>query len=197
MKNKLLNYLLLEADVYKRPLRKRLLLFLLCTGAGLVIMLGYVAKNGFTFINDAYSIIMTIVLVFFVGIFSMVVFSWPATDFVANINKESGKIGLVVKRMKVAKGFLFAAIYTGVVLALLSMLFNAVFEGNIASIVTIVFTFIISIWAGAMITRCIVSVFEETAAKKTYIFITASAWYYIIMFQIMGFIIKTAYSIIL
>jgi hypothetical protein len=197
MKNKLLDYILLEADVYKRPLRKRYILMLLCCGAGFVIMMNYAAKNGFGFLNNAYSIIMTIVLVFFCGIFSMVVFSWPATDMSASVGKSSGKIGITVKRMKIAKGFLFAVIYTGAISALLKMLFNYVFDFNSASIAAIIITIAASLWAGAMMTRCITTVFEETEPKKLMVFILSSVWLYVIIGQIMGFIIKSAYSIIL
>ena len=64
MKEKLLNYLLLESDVYKRPLRKRSVLLLLCVGAGLITVLDYSIQNGFGFLKDAYLIIMTVVHIF-------------------------------------------------------------------------------------------------------------------------------------
>ncbi len=197
MKEKLLNYLLLESDVYKRPLRKRSALLLLCTGAGLVTVLDYSIQNGFGFIKDVYSIIMTVVLVFFCGIFAMVVYSWPTADLAANIGKASGKLNISVKRMKVAKGFLFAAIYTGIVATLLRMFFNSIMELNEANLASGILSVVISIWAGAIVTRCIITVFEEATKKKMIVFLLTSAWYYIIMMQIMGFIIKGAYSIIL
>lgn len=197
MKDKLINYLLLEADIYKRPIRKRLLLFLLCLGAGLVIILDYSVRNGFGFFNNIYSIIMTIMLVFFCGVFSMVVYSWPAADISAAVGKASGKMNITVKRMKVAKGFLFAVIYTGVVSALLRTLFISTMEIDAAMIASVILSILASIWAGAMITRCIIVVFEETATKKLMVFILASVWYYIIVAQVMGFIIKSSYSIIL
>ncbi|MCK5759296.1 MAG: hypothetical protein KAH14_09395 [Clostridiales bacterium] len=197
MKEKLLNYLLLESDVYKRPLRKRSTLLLLCVGAGLVTVLNYSIQNGFGFIKDVYSIIMTVVLVFFCGIFSMVVYSWPTADLAANVGKASGKLNIFVKRMKVAKGFLFAVIYTGIVATLLRMLFNSIMELNEANFASGILSVVISIWAGAIVTRCIITVFEEAIKKKMIVFLLASAWYYIIMMQIMGFIIKGAYSIIL
>jgi len=197
MKEKLLNYLLLEADVYKKPLRKRSTLLMLCIGAGLVVVLGYLVQNGFGFLNDIYSIIMTVVLVFFCGIFSMIVFSWPTADLAANIGKASGKLNISVKRMKVAKGFLFASIYTGIVATLLRMLFNTAMEINEARLASVILSVLISLWAGFMVTRCIITVFEEAVKKKVIVLLLASAWYYIIMVQIMGFIIKSAYSIIL
>lgn len=197
MKEKLLNYLLLEPDVYKRPLRKRAILLLLCIGAGLVIILGYLVQNGFGYLNDIYSIIMTFVLIFFCGIFSMIVYSWPAADIAASIGKASGKVNIFVKRMKVAKGFLYASIYTGVIATLLNMLFNNMMEPNESALVSKILFAVISIWAGAIVTRCIINVFEETAKNKAIVFLLASAWYYIIVVQIMGFIIKSAYSIIL
>ncbi len=197
MKEKLLNYLLLEADVYKKPLRKRSTLLMLCIGAGLVVVLGYLVQNGFGFLNNIYSIIMTVVLVFFCGIFPMIVFSWPTADLAANIGKASGKLNIPVKRMKVAKGFLFASIYTGIVATLLRMLFKFAMEINEASLATVILSVLISLWAGSMITRCIITVFEEAVKKKVIVFLLAAAWYYIIVVQIMGFIIKSAYSIIL
>ena len=197
MINKLIDYILLEADVYKRPLRKRSLLLLLCTGAGLVIMLDYSIQHGFGFFNNVYSIIMTIVLVFFCGVFSMVVYSWPTADLSASIGKASGKMNITVKRMKVAKGFLFAVIYTGAVSALLRTLFISTMDYNTARLASVILSILASVWAGAMITRCIFSVFEETAKKKLIVYLLASVWYYIIIAQILGFIIKSAYSIIL
>lgn len=197
MKEKLLNYLLLESDIYKKPLRKRSTLLLLCAGAGLVTVLDYSIQNGFGFLKDAYLIIMTIALVFFCGMFSMVVFSWPTADLAANIGKASGKLNIFVKRMKVAKGFLFASIYTGIVATLLKMLFKSTMELNQASLASGILSVVISFWAGLMITRCIIAVFEETAKKRVIVFLLTSLWYYIIIVQIMGFIIKSAYSIIL
>lgn len=197
MKEKFLNYLLLEADVYNRPLRKRYILLLLCAGAGLVIMMNYAARTGFGFLNNIYSIIMTVVLVFFCGIFSMVVYSWPAADLSSSIGKVPGNIRLTVKRMKVAKGFLLVVIYTGTVSALISFLIIAVFNIENTKLIITVISIIASVWAGAMITRCIINVFEETASGKLYVFLAATVWYYIIVVQIMGFIINSAYSIIL
>ena len=197
MKEKLLNYLLLESDVYKRPLRKRSVLLLLCVGAGLITVLDYSIQNGFGFLKDAYLIIMTVVLIFFCGIFSMVVYTWPTADLVANIGKASGKLNIFTKRMKVAKGFLFASIYTGMVAAMIRMLFNFMMELDEASVASGILSVIISLWAGSMITRCIINVFDEAVKKKIIVFLLASAWYYIIVVQIMGFIIKSTYSIIL
>jgi len=170
---------------------------MLCIGAGLVIILGYLIQNGFGFLNNIYSIIMTVVLIFFCGIFSMIVYSWPTADLAANIGKASGKLNIFVKRLKVAKGFLFASIYTGIIATLLRMLFNSVMEINEASLASVILSVVISFWAGSMVTRCIITVFEEAVKKKVIVFLLASAWYYIIMVQIMGFIIKSAYSIIL
>lgn len=197
MKEKILNYLLLDADVYKRPLRKRYVLLLLCAGAGLVIITNYATQSGFGFLNNLYAIIMTLVLIFFCGIFAMVVYSWPAADFAASVGKASGKMGLSVKRLKVAKGFLFAVIYTGIISAFLRMLANQLFELNGEVIASVLISVAASFWAGAIMTRCITSVFEEAASRKITVFIAATAWYYIIIVQIMGFIIKSAYSIIL
>jgi len=187
MKEKLLDYLLLETDVYKRPLRKRRVLLLLCAGAGLVIVLGY---------SVLYSVIMTLVMIFFLGIFSMVVYSWPAVDMAASVGKASGKMNIIVKRMKVAKGFLYAVIYTGSFSAILTMLFNSVFEYKGASAATFILSIFVSFWAGGMLTRCITAIFDETAKKKVLVFFLSSVWYYIIIMQIMDFIIKGAYSII-
>lgn len=196
MKEKLLDYLLLETNVYKRPLRKRRILLLLCAGAGLVIVLGYSVKNGFGFINNLYSVIMTLVMIFFLGIFSMVVYSWPAVDVAASVGKASGKMNIIVKRMKVAKGFLYAVIYTGSVSAVLTMLFNSAFSYKGAEAAIFILSVFISFWAGGMLTRCITAVFDETAKKKVLVFFLSSVWYYIIIVQIMDFIIKGAYSII-
>jgi len=196
MKEKLLNYLLLGTDVYNRPLRKRSVLLLLCIGGGFVITLRYFVENGFEFINNIYTIIMTVVLVFFCGLFAMVAFSWPTTDLVAKIGKGTGSVNTTVKRMKLAKGFLFALIYTGVVTVLFEMLLKSLLDYKVFVIVSALLIIVTSLWAGAMITRCILTVFEETKAKKVIVFIFSSILYYLIVAQIMGFIIKSAYSII-
>lgn len=161
-----------------------------------MIILGYSIKNGFGFINNLYSIILTIAMIFFLGIFSMVAYSWPAVDIAASVGEASGKMNIIVKRMKIAKGFLFAVIYTGSVSAILTMLINSVLDYKDAVAATFILYVVISLWAGGMMARCIMTVFDETAKRKMLVFLLASVWYYIIIIEIMDFIIKGAYSII-
>ncbi len=197
MKKKLLDLLLLTDDVYLRPLRKRRVLLSLCSAAGLVFVLDHAARRGFGFLNNIYTIITAVVLVLFTGIFSIVMFAWPITDLAVYLSDGLEKFNVSVKRMKLVKGFLIAVIYTGTLAALLKILIYSSFGIGTAEVLAVVISIIATLWAGAMITRCITTVFEETSPKKLLVFGAVSIWYYITVVQITVFIIKIAYSIIL
>ena len=196
MKEKLLDYLLLSPNVYAKPLRKRWLLFLLLVGAGLVLVLGYSIQDGFTFIRNVFYIVMTIVLVLFSGIFASVMFCWPVSDLCASLSGDTGRINLTVKRFKVIKGFLLTVIYTGIISSLVMLVMELSLESG-TSLASTIILIITSIWAGAMMTRCIFTVFSDMSLKKYQVFIGSVVLYYIVVVQIMGFIMKVAYSIIL
>lgn len=197
MKKKLLDLLLLTDDVYLRPLRKRRVLLSLCTAAGLVFVLDHAARRGFGFMNNIFAIITAVVLVLFTGIFSIVMFTWPMTDLAVYLSEGLEKFNVTVKRMKLAKGFLIAAIYTGTVAAFLKIIIYSSVGLGTAEVLSVIISILASLWAGAMITRCITTVFEETSPRKLMVFGAVSIWYYITVVQITVFIIKIAYSIIL
>ncbi|HPJ22012.1 MAG TPA: hypothetical protein PLP30_02370 [Clostridia bacterium] len=197
MKKKLLDLLLLTDDVYLRPLRKRSVLLALCSAAGLVFVLDHAARRGFLFLNNVFAIITAVVLVLFTGIFSIVMFAWPMTDLAVYLSEGIERFNLTVKRMKLVKGFLIAAIYTGTVAAFLKIIINATTGLATAEFLSVIISIAASLWAGAMITRCITVIFEETSNRKLLVFGAVSVWYYITVVQITVFIIKTAYSIIL
>ena len=197
MKKKLLDLLLLTDDVYLRPLRKRRVLLFLCSAAGLVFVLDHAARRGFVFLSNIYAIITAVVLIFFTGIFSIVMFAWPMTDLAVYLSDGIERFNLTVKRMKLVKGFLIASIYTGTVSALLKIIIYAVMGFGAAEVLSVIVSIAASLWAGAMITRCITTVFEETMSHKLLIFGAVSIWYYITVVIITVFIIKIAYSIIL
>jgi hypothetical protein len=197
MKKKLLDLLLLTDDVYLRPLRKRRVLLSLCAAAGLVFVLDHAARRGFGFLNNIYAIITAVVLVLFTGIFSIVMFAWPMTDLAVYLSDGLEKFNITVKRMKLVKGFLIAAIYTGTVAAFLKILIYSSVALGTAEVLSVIISILASLWAGAMITRCITTVFEETTPRRLMVFGAVSIWYYITVVQITVFIIKIAYSIIL
>ncbi len=196
MKNTLLNYLLLTDEIYRQPLRRRKLLLALCFGAGIVFMLSHSARYGFGFFTNIYGILTAAVLIMFTGIFALVMFSWPISDMILAYGKGVERIGFAVKRMKLVKGFLFAVIYTGSVAAVIKIIVHYFLEINTAALVTEIVSALSALWAGAMLTRCIIAVFRETKFKKWAVFAVASVWYYLTAVQIIAFIIKTAYSII-
>lgn len=197
MKKKILDLMLIPGDVYQRPLRKRRVLFLLCTMAGMVFVLDHAARRGFGFLNNVYTISTAVVLVLFTGIFSIVMFAWPMTDLAVYLSGGLEKFNITVKRMKLVKGFLFAAIMTGTVSAFAKILIYASLPLQTANVLSIMISILVAVWAGAMITKCITTVFEETIEKKYMVFGVATIWYYITVVQITVFIIKIAYSIIL
>ena len=194
---KIIDLLLLTEDVYLRPLRKRRVLLMLCAAAGLVFVLDHAARRGFGFLNNIYTIITAVVLVLFTGIFSIVMFAWPMTDLAVYLSGGLERFNLSVKRMKLVKGFLIAAIYTGTISALLKIIIYAFADIGTAQVLSVLVSIAASLWAGAMITRCVTAVFEETATKRILVFGAVSIWYYITVVQITVFIIKIAYSIIL
>lgn len=193
---KIIDLLLLTEDVYLRPLRKRRVLLMLCAAAGLVFVLDHAARLGFGFLNNIYAILTAVVLVLFTGIFSIVMFTWPMTDLAVYLTGGLERFNLAVKRMKLAKGFLIAAIYTGIISAFFKIVVYTFADFQVARVLSIIMSIAVSLWAGAMITRCMTTVFEETAEKKVLVFGVVSVWYYITVVQITVFIIKIAYSII-
>ncbi|MBN2558176.1 MAG: hypothetical protein JXB33_05440 [Clostridia bacterium] len=197
MKNKILDYVLLNRLVYKKPVRKRFMLFMLGTGAGIVYMLGYSVTSGWGFFSNIFTVIMAVVLILFTGIFSAVIFCWPIADLMVVISEGLEKFNFPVKRLKLVKGFFYAVIYTGTVAGFVKILAFGFMELENAVLVSTLASVLASVWAGAMVTRCIISVFEETAKKKKLILAISAIWYYLIVVQIIGFIIKIAYSIIL
>jgi len=197
MKKKLLDVFLLTDDVYQRPLRKRRVLLLLCIAAGLIFVLDHAAKRGFVFLNNIFAIITAVVLILFTGIFSIVMFAWPMTDLAVYLSGGLERFNVTVKRMKLVKGFLYAAIYTGTVAALLKIIIYATVDIQAAGILSTIISILGAIWAAAMITRCITIVFVETKPRRLLVFGASVIWYYITVVQITVFIIKIAYSIIL
>lgn len=196
MKETLLNYLLLTDEIYRQPLRKRKTLLALCFGAGIVFMLSHSARHGLGFFTNIYGILTAIVLMLFTGIFAIVMFCWPIADVILAYGKGIEQVAFAVKRMKLVKGFLFAAIYTGSIAAIIKIMAHYFFAINTAALISAIIALLSALWAGAMLTRCITAVFRETKFKKWQVFWLTSIWYYLTTIQIIAFIIKTAYSII-
>jgi hypothetical protein len=161
-----------------------------------VFILSYSSRYGFGYLKNIYGILTTLVLVMFTGIFAIVMFCWPASDIILAYGKGRETVGFMVKRMKLVKGYLFAAIYTGSVAAFIKILAYFFLEINTAAVISHAVSAVAALWAGGMITRCVITVFRETKFNRYAVFALASVWYYLTTVQIISFIIKTAYSII-
>ncbi|MFO7636500.1 MAG: hypothetical protein R6W96_04250, partial [Clostridia bacterium] len=176
---KLLDILLLDRNLYKRPVRTRTGLFVLILAAGLVMVAGHFIRTGR--VPDILALVIGLGLVLFTGGFAVVAWGWPAADFLCSLDPEVEKFQLRTKRLKLVKGFLYGVILTGTLSGLLEFIIVRWTDFNLSRVLTSLVAVIFTLWAGGIVSRCAFEVFEMAHTKKKLVFILLSVWYYIIV----------------
>ena len=175
----ILDFLLLNRMIFKRPVKSKLSLIFLMFISGAVMVLKYSVRT--SAFNSTNTIILGFALAIFTGVFSVVAFCWPASDFLSSLNPEIEKFHLNIKRIKLAKGFLYAVILTGALEGAVSYLLVNIDDFMLSRILINFVAVLASLWAGGIVSRCSFAVFEKASEKKILVFFALAAWYYIIV----------------
>jgi hypothetical protein len=188
-----LDFFLLNRNIFKRPVKLKTGLLLLIFAAGLVMLIRYSIRT--EVLNSFNAVILGIALSVFTGVLSVVLFSWPSADFLSSLNPEVDRFHLNIKRIKLAKGFLYAVILTGTTAGIMDFFLVRIVDMELSRILITIVSILSSLWAGGIISRCAFAVFEKAEERKKLVFFILTIWYYIIVIQAMDCIIRIIYNL--